>query len=115
MASNGEEPDYDSGPNEDSVGARKSLPHAPPPPYIPPPLPPVSLPPSMPQRNQMVATAKTQKYIGNILNNNNRRPPPMMGQSYGTPSTAPPAAKQVARTAKIIGNILSFDKGRRKR
>lgn len=41
---------------------------------------------------------------------------PMMtgNRRFGAgPSFAPPAAKQVARTAKIIGNILAFDKGRR--
>lgn len=64
-----------------------------------------------PTKHQLANAARTQKYIGNILAMGRRAPPPI--NSQGQSSGAPPAAKQVARTLKIIGNILHDKRGRR--
>lgn len=60
------------------------------------------------------AVAKTQKYIGNLLATG-RRPPPPLRSPVPIPTTAPPAAKQVARTANIIGKILTTDGGNKRK
>lgn len=68
---------------------------------------------SQPMRHQVQATYKTQRAIGSILASG-RRPPPQVHPFSPVPSTAPPAAKQVTRTAKIIGDILTYGGKRRK-
>lgn len=83
---------------------------------------PPAIPPSVqPSKYHMLAAAKTQKYIGNLLANRrvyqqppNPPPPPLPPLPPSqSPRTAPPAARQIARTAKIIGNILTENKRRR--
>lgn len=74
---------------------------------------PAPLPPPVPQRQP--GPMRTPRFPGNAFNDINRRPPPPMAQNYSGPQVAPPAARQVARTAKIIGNILAIERGRRKR
>lgn len=68
---------------------------------------------AVPPRHQLVNAANTQKYIGKLLSTGRRPAQPMAGSSPRQ-FVAPPAAKQVARTAKIIGDILTSD-GRRRR
>lgn len=106
--------EYEYVDEDDSEETRPN--YHPPPPALPPPppaLPPVPplLPPgsahSNAPRNQ-ASPIRPQR-----LNNNYRRSMPPA--TYGPPGSAPPAAKQVARTAKIIGNILAYDRGKRKR
>lgn len=71
---------------------------------------PVIPPSTQPSKYHMLAAAKTQKYIGNLLANRRGS----YQQQNTSPNTAPPAAKQVARTAKIIGNILAPDQNKRR-
>lgn len=52
-------------------------------------------------------------YEARTQNNNPRTRLPPISYTTPTPSRAPPAAKQVAKTATIIGKILTFDGGRR--
>lgn len=88
---------------------------------LPPPLPPLPTPSSHPRhlhhggpkKHHLVNTARTQKYIGNLLASGRRPPAPM--STSPSPAVAPPAAKQVARTVKIIGNILTHDNNKRRR
>lgn len=68
----------------------------------------------VPMRQHIATVAINQKYIGNLLQSGRRTPPPMAGTSTHMPTTAPPAAKQVARTAKIIGTILTNDPKKRR-
>lgn len=69
--------------------------------------PPAIKPSSMvPTRSQLVSGAKTQKYIGTILSTKRKSG---NQPARATPSRAPSAAVQVARTQKIIGNILTRD------
>lgn len=77
-------------------------------------LPHIDTQPTVPQKQQLVTTAKTAKYIGNLLALG-RRPPPPMSTNYSTQTVAPPAAKQIARTARIIGNILTVDRKKARR
>lgn len=100
----------------DSGSAQPQLPPQPPPPLPPLPIPfppqsmpPMSNPPSM-QPSMPIATRTFKAPIQSMVPG--RRPATSMS-NYASPSTAPPAAKQVARTAKIIGNILALDKGKR--
>lgn len=67
--------------------------------------------PSGPNRFHLSETARKQKYIGSLLASG-RRPLPPLGTQLTT-TTAPPAAKQVARTVKIIGDILTTDARRK--
>lgn len=69
-------------------------------------------PSNYPMKEQLVNTVNTQKYIGGILAQG-RRPPPMTYRQ--SPFVAPPAAKAVARTVKIIGDMLSIDSPNRRR
>lgn len=64
-----------------------------------------------PTRYQVTKTLRTQKYDGSIIDRS--RPQPRM--YFATPSSAPPAAKAVARTVKIIGNMLTYEGSGRKR
>lgn len=68
---------------------------------------------SPPKRQHLVAAAMKQKYIGEILAKG-RRPRPA-GHVSPVPKFAPSAARQVARTAKIIGDILTYDGHNRRR
>lgn len=65
-----------------------------------------------PSKQHMTNTVNTQKYIGNLLSQGRRAPPPPMFSAG--PASAPPAAKAVARTVKIIGDMLSYDGPNRK-
>ena len=70
-----------------------------------------SVPPP-PSKQNIIATVRTQRHIGNILSTQRRS---SMVSTYPSPPTAPPAVKQVARTVKIIGNILTVDGAKRRK
>ena len=96
--------------------------HHPPPPPLPP-----SFPTSLPQQASQPPMQPPQPPLALPHSNGIKMSPkplrmntyfykrPIPVASYNSPGIAPPAAKQVARTAKIIGNILAYDRGKRKR
>lgn len=68
-------------------------------------------PSGYPSKGHMTNTLNTQKHIGALLTQS-RRP---LFQMYTTaPGSAPPAAKAVARTVKIIGDMLTYEGSRGK-
>ena len=85
------------------------VPQLPPAPYVPPPVPPQA---TQPARTQVAP--RSYKQTAPAVPGRTKTMP-LQQSNYATPSTAPPAARQVARTAKIIGNILAFDKGKRRK